>query len=121
MTTFIRCAMTIKEWQKEVYQTAKGRGWHEKPAKLDDVWKWLGNIHSEVSEAWELARLPDFDPAKSWTDEKGKLHGFPSELADIFIRVLDTAESFGVDLEAAVEAKNSYNKMRPWRHGGKVI
>jgi NTP pyrophosphatase (non-canonical NTP hydrolase) len=113
--------MTIKEWQKEVWATAKSRGWHENLPREDDIYKYLGNIHGEVSEAWELARKSDFSPTKVWKDENGKLQGFPTELADIFIRVLDTAESFGIDLEDAVAQKNAYNKTRPWRHGGKRI
>jgi len=56
---------------------------------------------------------------KVWQSEKGKLEGFPMELTDIMIRVLDTAETFGIDLQAAMWQKHQYNATRAFRHGGK--
>ena len=58
--------------------------------------------------------------------EKMRALGLPEltcleeELADIVIRCLDTAETFGVDLERAIEAKHAYNGSRPRKHGGKL-
>lgn len=45
--------------------------------------------------------------------------GFGIELADILIRVFDTAEAYGIDLQQALEIKAAYNRSRPYRHGGK--
>jgi hypothetical protein len=109
----------VLEWQKAAYQLSADKGWHTSPKPIDGIAKFLINLHGEVSEAWELARMPDFDPHKVWTDEKGKLHGFPTELADIVIRALNTAETFGIDLQAAMWQKHQYNATRPFRHGGK--
>jgi NTP pyrophosphatase (non-canonical NTP hydrolase) len=50
-------------------------------------------------------------------DEKPE--GFPSELADIMIRVMDLAEGMGVDLGKEILEKHEYNKTRPYKHGGK--
>lgn len=46
--------------------------------------------------------------------------GFPIELADLLIRVFDTAEAYGIDLEEALQIKAAYNRTRPHRHGGKL-
>lgn len=46
---------------------------------------------------------------------------YASELADIVIRVADTAAADGVDLQAAVEEKMKLNAARPRMHGGKVF
>jgi NTP pyrophosphatase (non-canonical NTP hydrolase) len=83
------------------------------------LWKRLGLIHSEVSEAIEELRRPRFDPRETREDETGKPEGLPSELADVVIRCLDLAAAHGIDLEAAMERKLAYNAVRGYRHGGK--
>ena len=54
---------TISQWQKTVLDLAKEKGFHTSDP-INSIWKMLGNLHGEVSEAWELARMPDFDPKK---------------------------------------------------------
>lgn len=50
--------------------------------------------------------------------EKGhKPEGFPIELADALIRILDLAGSLGIDLQTSVQAKLTYNLTRPTKHG----
>jgi hypothetical protein len=51
--------------------------------------------------------------------QRGKPAGIPIELADIVIRIRDTAQSLGIDLEAAIAEKHEYNKSRPYQHGRK--
>lgn len=74
-------------------------------------------MHSELSEALEVYRN-GYDPNVVYFD-KGKPEGFAIELADCFIRILDTCEALGIDLQLATEMKLAYNKTRPFRHGGK--
>ena len=108
---------TIRQWQEILHQTARDKGWHD---GRNSVWKMLGNIHAEVSEAWEEARRPDFDARAIRTREKdGKIEGFSTELADIVIRCLDTAGALDIDLEAVIARKAAFNESRPHRHGNK--
>jgi len=108
----------IKQLQTESYEIAAEHGFHE---GVPDIWKMLGNLHSEVSEGWHEAREPDFDPKRTYYRKDGKPEGLPTELADIIIRVCDTAQTFGIDLEAAIKEKAAYNKKRPYRHGNKRV
>lgn len=51
---------------------------------------------------------------------RNKVAGFPSELADIIIRVADLAGKMGINLGEVLELKLHYNRERPYRHGNKV-
>ena len=64
----------------------------------------LALIHSEVSEALEALRVGDMD-------------NFAEELADIVIRVGDTAGGLGIDLESEIKKKMEKNKARGYLHG----
>jgi len=98
----------------------------------DYIWRtYLGNrlmlIVGEASEAHEEERA-GVSPAETYYPTKPdddrnyeigafKPEGVPSELADIFIRLMDHAEELGIDLARAVEEKLKYNATRPWMHG----
>lgn len=110
--------MNIREWQQAVHKLACLKEWHQSDP-LENVWKFLGNIHAEVSEAWEEARMPEFDPTAVRFGEDGKPEGFGIEMADVVIRVMDTCEALGVDLETMIEEKHRFNETRPHRHRGK--
>ena len=119
----------LNELVELCHETSRSKGWwdvemcgavpipHNIPEKL-------ALIHSEVSEALEDYRVGKMDgyyedvvteygPAK-------KPCGFPSELADIVIRVFDLCGHLNIDLGAAVLEKAEFNKLRSARHGGKV-
>lgn len=108
---------TILCWQQHVYGVSKSKGWHV--SATPDIWKFLGNLMAEAAEAWEEARKPDFDPTRTYYRDDGKPEGLPVELADVVIRAMDTAEAFGIDLEAAIAEKSAFNETRSMRHGGK--
>lgn len=89
----------------------------------------LALIGSEVSEALEDARmvphkdhrtrLNEMSLAPAREGESNKPIGFPSEMADILIRVFDLCGYLGIDLDRAVTAKVNHNRSRSYRHGGK--
>lgn len=92
-------------------------------------------IVSEVSEALEdyrkLGDSMDLRKEKFESKVNGFLYdqqtedvslkpvGFPSELADVIIRVCDLAGRMNFDLGQAVVNKIQFNFTRPYRHGGK--
>ena len=141
--------MRINEMVEQVHQTAREKGWWNACAKRflhatkvpyelveEDVKKLVPEklclIHSEISEALEDYRNDEmaivYENAKGVRVKAplGEAHdlgykpcGFPSELADAVIRIADLAGALGIDLEAAIVQKMSYNRQRPFRHGGK--
>lgn len=95
---------TINSWQKAVHKCAISKGWWDWERGVPEL---LCLIHSEVSEALEAYR-------NNLEAEK-----FAEELADVAIRLLDSCEHWGIDLEAAIQKKHKYNLSRKYRHGGK--
>lgn len=100
------------------YRDAKRAGWHETPRTFGDV---VALIHTEVSEAFEEYR-DGAGPTEVLVDrDTGKPEGIPIELADVVIRVADYCGEAGIDLAAAIKQKLRFNRVRPHRHGGKVV
>lgn len=95
---------SISQLIEEAHETAKSKGWHDKPVETGT---WLALIHSEVSEALEA-------------DRKGDKENFAEELADVCIRVFDLCGLKGIDLERKIEEKMKFNKSRSYKHGGKA-
>ena len=113
--------MNIKELMTISHDISVQHGWWVKERNVGEA---LALVHSEVSEALEEWRKGlrltaiYFNP-----DDEGsyrKPEGFPTELADILIRIADLAEGWGIDLEEAITLKTAYNRSRPHRHGGKL-
>ncbi len=112
--------LTVAELQRESYETARAKGWHdedETPPSPIRVIAWMGLICSEAAEAIEDARKGRM---VTTIREDGKPEGLGSELADIVIRVCDSAGAMGVDMEAELRAKLAFNRTRGHRHGGKL-
>lgn len=85
---------SLVEVASEVHGCAREKGWWEVGADgllverdLDEM---LMLAVTEVAEAAEEARKPDFDPARIYFRADGKPEGFSVELADLAIRCLDT-------------------------------
>ena len=119
--------MTIRELQRMAFDTAKRNGFHYHGRGQCDpnrVPLWIALCHSELSEAledWRHFGAPGFahirlNESRERAGDK-KHEGFPSELADVVIRVADMAEALGIDLETEIARKMEYNRTRKFRHG----
>lgn len=91
------------------------KGWRDGTRTFGDH---IALLHSEASEALDAYRIRG--PSTHTTDT-GKPDDVASELADVLIRLLDTCEVYGVDLEWEYERKMAYNWTRDFRHGGKRL
>ena len=115
--------LKVKELAKEVHALAINKGWYPVPSPTFP--ECIAMFHSEISEALQLYR-DGYAPEEIRIEpdalcESGKPTGIPIEFADVIIRVFDTCEFYGIDIEDAIIRKHEYNKTRPWRHGGKRI
>lgn len=119
---------TIKNLILASHMLAQRKGWwdgeREHPRSLGDQ---FANFHAELSEAWEEYRS-GYDLWKVYEQpikqDDGSVMlkpcGFPTELADLCIRIFDTCGRYGIDLQAAILQKHRFNRTRPHRHGGKL-
>ena len=89
----------------EVHAINYQNGWYDVPRDFSTD---IALLHSEVSEAFEAWRKDD-------------PHHVGEELADIFIRLIDTCDRSGINLAQAYFAKRRKNKTRSYRHGGKRV
>ena|SRR5690242_6968795 len=107
----------IRRLQEEVHECAVEKGWWRDGAR--NFGELIALAHSELSEALEEYR--NGHAMNEIYFLNGKPEGVGIELADCIIRILDTAEVHGIDLEEVIRLKIDYNKTRPDRHGGKLI
>ena len=102
-------------------------GWHDRMFLLlergdedtirDHTMALLALVTSEVAEAMEDVR----NDKMSSEFEGAKPVGFPSELAEVVIRVFDLSYMLGIDLSTEIVNKIEYNSTRGIRHGGKKL
>lgn len=88
-----------------IWKVADDHGWHKPSCDLPTD---LLLIHSEVSEATEAAR-------------RGDMEHVGEELADVIIRVLHVCAKNKIAIGPIVAKKHEQNKLRPYRHGGKLF
>lgn len=121
----------LGELQRRVKVINQANGWY------DDERDVLGDgmlIVTEVAEAMECYRQDEMDSEYTFHGDRIgpedvdlmrqrgfnlKPVGFPSECADILIRLVDMTERTGVVLGKATVEKLEYNATRGYKHGGK--
>lgn len=135
MTDYPALAAGIRTAQEEVKEVNVANGWFDSSRSFGDD---IALLHSEVTEAFEAYRKGDMElmfPAVEYVDttygerfqkivvDPAVINpsSMPAELADVFIRLLDTCERYNIDLVEAFEQKLAYNRNRAYRHGGKRV
>jgi NTP pyrophosphatase (non-canonical NTP hydrolase) len=123
--------MNLKQMADRIHKMAVKKGWWDDPivhaeqcpmVMRRSIGDQFANFHAEISEAWEEYRNGHAMNEIYYNDgpDDGKPEGVPIELADCIIRILDTCEQYGIDIEEAIKIKVEYNSGRPYRHGGKL-
>lgn len=105
--------MNMTELSKDI-RFFNGKKGFESPAV--DIHKKLLLAISEICEAQEELRDGKL-PNEIYYQVNGKPCGFPVEVADAIIRLLDICGAFDIDIQSVVEEKLAYNKTRPEKHG----
>ncbi|PWI55848.1 hypothetical protein [Sulfoacidibacillus thermotolerans] len=94
--------LTLNMIADEVHETAREKGWHEEELPFPVA---IALIHSEVSESLAADRSGEGNVAE--------------ELADVILRVLDSARTYQLDVSTALVRKMAKIDLRAYRHGGK--
>jgi len=130
--------VNLNDLAEEIHLNAVDHGWWDEERSFGDI---IALCHSELSEALEEYRTgrslfwyktpnpvsaamgnADYDimhDPNCWKGEKPE--GVAIEMIDCLIRILDWCGQKGVDIDTLLYIKHTYNKSRPYRHGGKVL
>lgn len=116
-----------------VHKCNEENGWFDRDRTFGED---VALLHSEVSEMLEAYREGGSDPLADQTvfeeevgyDSEGTLRRTPakpegvgSEVADVFIRLLDVCWRYNINLAYEFDRKMEYNTSRGFRHGGKNL
>lgn len=118
----------LNEYAKNYYETAKSKGFWDKPRNVGEM---LMLITSELGEAMDAHRGDKFANKEGFEEditkgvplkeafEKNIKDTFEDEIADVLIRLFDMAGGLNIDLDYHVNVKNGYNQQRERLHGKK--
>jgi len=131
---------SIADWQEEVTEWARGKGWPMKSTpqkpRTEEILAKIALAHSELSEAAECVRDGEYrmtggKPDNAITVRRGKKlvevrgplskpEGAVTEFADTIIRILHICGELDLPLEEAMRIKMEFNRQRPYKHGRKA-
>ena len=103
----------ILELQRDIHKNSIDHGFWQASQNIGEK---LMLAVSELGGALEEYR----DDNMTIRLEGDKPEGFPIELADCAIRIMDLCGWLGIDLAAAIEMKMAYNATRPKLHGRRL-
>lgn len=98
-------AIVLDHLAAECHRIAKEHGFWEGKTPVSRGPECIALMHSELSEALEVMRLPE-PPAELIAEE----------LADAIIRILDYCGAAGLPIGKAVEEKVAKNELRALKH-----
>lgn len=114
----------INALAKEIHANSVSKGF-----KHDNIPTMLILAISELTEAMEADRNYRIANIRESEQEEAVNNAsyfeayvkdtFEDELVDAMIRIMDIAESRGIDLEFHIRAKMNYNATREFKHGNK--
>jgi len=107
--------LMLDELVKQAHGTAVEKGWWDGKRDVPGL---LMLVVSELSEALECYR--DGESLTEVAYKGRKPVGFAVEIADAVIRIADLCGELGIDLDTVLQKKLSFNRTRPYRHGGKL-
>ena len=89
-------------------------------------YNWTGSIYDQISTFGEWIVLCHYQVSTAMLHQWGEHPSFPGSrpwryLALLVKYVQLMAAHYGIDLDAAIEAKIEYNRGREYRHGGKAL
>ena len=95
----------MAEWYGETIASRVGEpAFIGKSVSKPSFGDWVSELHWQVANAWNEHEY----------DRIGAL-------SDVVHTTERMAAHYGIDLDAAIEAKMEYNRSRPYRHGGKAL
>ncbi len=103
----------VKEFEEQevrAFMISSDHGFHEGPNNFGER---IALMHSELSEALEYYRKGN------GPSDHINFTGVEEEFADVIIRIMDTAQEFGLEVAPAILAKMEFNASRPYKNGGK--
>jgi hypothetical protein len=109
--------MTLYQLGKLAHDNAVAHGFYQAPPSIPER---IALMHSELSEALEDFRDGNMQLTFDVSHDNKPI-GFPTELADTIIRIVDLACYLEINLDEAVRIKMTYNERRPFRHARKVL